>query len=48
MIKAFIFAVIGAGAMYLYLNPGDMDGLINIATTATNDLATTVKEATDK
>jgi len=48
MIKAFIFAVIGAGAMYLYLNPGDMDGLINIATTAVNDGATIVKEATDK
>ena len=47
MIKAVIFAIIGAAGMYLYLNPGDMDGLINIATTATNDLATTVKEATE-
>ena len=48
MIKAIVFGLVGAGAMYLYLNPGDMDGLINIATSAVNDGATIVKEATEK
>ena len=47
MIKAAIFAIIGAGAMYLYLNPGDIEGLKTVLFTATNELATTVKEATD-
>jgi len=47
MIKAVIFAIIGAGAMYLYLNPGDIEGLKTIAIEATNQAATTVKEATE-
>jgi|DEB0MinimDraft_3_1074331.scaffolds.fasta_scaffold600368_2 hypothetical protein len=48
MIRAIVFGLIGAGAMYLYLNPGDMDGLISMFTSVVNDGATLVKEATEK
>ena len=30
MIKAILFFVIGAGAAYLYMNPGDVDGMLEM------------------
>jgi hypothetical protein len=39
MLRATIFGLIGAGAMYLYLNPGDMAGLIEMARGAVHDAA---------
>ena len=30
MIKAVLFFVIGAGAAYLYMNPGDVDGMLEM------------------
>jgi hypothetical protein len=37
MFRAIIFGLLGAGAMYLYLNPGDVDGLQNTARTLAHD-----------
>tara|TARA_B100000900_G_scaffold237686_1_gene201831 strand:- start:970 stop:1113 length:144 start_codon:yes stop_codon:yes gene_type:complete len=45
--KAIFFIVIGAAAMYLYLNPGDIDGMIDMGKTVVNEGATIVKEATN-
>jgi len=45
--KAIFFIVIGAAAMYLYLNPGDTAGLIDMGKTVVNEGATIVKEATN-
>ena len=47
MIKSILFFVIGAGAMYLYLNPGDVAGMKDVGLNAINSVATTVLEATD-
>jgi len=45
--KAIFFFLLGCAATYLYLNPGDIDGLVEITKTALNDGATYVKDATD-
>ena len=47
MIKNILFFVIGAGAMYLYLNPGDVDGMKDVAFNAINGGAKVVLEATN-
>jgi|TARA_B100002019_G_C21265453_1_gene599182 hypothetical protein len=44
--RAIIFMIIGAAAMYLYLNPGDMAGLIDMSKGAVHDTAKTITEAT--
>jgi len=36
MIKAVVFAAVGAAAMYLFLNPGDIAGLQEVAREAAN------------
>jgi len=46
MIKAVLFFVIGAGAMFLYLNPNDVDGFVKTAKQAVHDGATYVQEKT--
>ena len=46
MIKNILFFVIGAGAMYLYLNPGDVDGMQQSFLDATNKGATVLVEIT--
>jgi len=48
MIRSIIFGLIGAAAMYLYLNPGDMAGLIAMFKSAAHDGAVTVQELTSK
>ena len=45
--KAIFFALLGAGAMYLYLNPGDVDGLTEMAREGVNSAAERVAEATE-
>ena len=47
MIKALVFLLIGAGATYLYLNPGDVDGMIELGKDGINQGATIVKEMTE-
>lgn len=46
MIKSILFFVIGAGAMYLYLHPGDVDGMQQSFLDATNKGATVLVEIT--
>ena len=46
--KAIFFAILGAGAMYLYLNPGDVDGLTEMAREGVNSAAESVANATEK
>jgi len=46
--KAIFYAVIGAGAMYLYLNPGDVDGLTEMAREGVNSAAESVAQATEE
>lgn len=48
MIKALVYGSIGFAAAWLYLNPSDLDGLLNFARDSVNSAATTVVEATDK
>ena len=45
--RTIIILLIGAGAMYLYLNPGDTDGLIDTGKTAINKAANAVADITD-
>lgn len=46
MIKAILFFVIGAGAAYLYMNPGDIHGMIEMGKDLTNSGAKTIVEMT--
>jgi len=46
MLRAIVFAVIGAGAMYLYLNPGDIAGLQETAREAANSAGQFIVEQT--
>ena len=46
MLKAVLFLVIGAGCAYLYMNPGDVDGMLEMGKTGINKGATVVMEAT--
>lgn len=46
MIKAIIFIAIGACGAYLYMNPGDVDGMTDMVKTGVNTGATIVQEAT--
>lgn len=46
MLRAIVFAVIGAGAMYLYLNPGDIAGLQDTAREAANSAGKFIVEQT--
>ena len=44
--KALVFLVLGAAGMYLYLNPGDIDGLTETARSAANSAGTFIVENT--
>ena len=46
MFRAIVFALLGAGAMYLYLNPGDVDGLQNTARSLAHDGASWIATQT--
>ena len=46
MIKAIVFAIVGAGGMYLYLNPGDFEGMVEVGKEAVHEGASVVAEAT--
>lgn len=46
MIKSLFFMTIGAAAAYLYMNPGDVDGMIDIGKQGINKGATVIQEAT--
>ena len=46
MIKAILFFVIGAGAAYLYMNPGDVTGATDMLKSGINKGATVIQEAT--
>ena len=46
MIKMLISFCIGAGAMYLYVNPGDIDGMKQTGMDALYDGATIIMEIT--
>lgn len=48
MIRALVYGSVGFAAAWLYLNPGDLDGLLKVAREGVNSAATTVVEATDK
>jgi len=48
MIKAIIFSVIGAAAMYLFLNPNDFVGLQDTARDAANQVGQFIVEKTQK
>ena len=47
MIKALFFIAVGAVGAYLYMNPGDVDGAVNMLKEGTNNVATIVQEATE-
>ena len=46
MIKAVLFFVIGAGAAYLYMNPGDVDGMLEMGKQGIHNGALVIQEAT--
>jgi len=46
MLKAIVFGVLGAGAMYLYLGHGDIPAFIEMMKGIVNQGAGIVKEAT--
>ena len=46
MIKSVLFFVFGAAAMFLYLNPKDVDGFVETAKQAVHEGATFVQERT--
>lgn len=46
MIKAIFFMIIGAAAAYLYLNPGDVDGMVDIGKKGIHKGAVVIQEAT--
>ena len=46
MIKATLFAIIGAGAMYIYLEGGDLNAFIELIKGVINQGAGLVEEAT--
>jgi len=46
MFKAIIFAVIGAGAMYVYLEGGDINSFVELLKGMVNTGAGLVEEAT--
>ena len=47
MIKMFLSFCIGAGAMYLYIHPGDVDGMQQSFIDATNKGAKVLVEITN-
>jgi len=47
MIKNTVFFLLGAALMYLYTNPGDVDGMVEVSKDALNQGAIIVKELTD-
>ena len=46
MFKANIFAVVGAGVMYVYLEGGDINSFVNLIKGVVNQGAGLVEEAT--
>ena len=46
MIKALFFVAVGAIGAYLYMNPGDVDGAVNMMKSGINQGAEMVVEAT--
>ena len=47
MLKAILFMAIGAVGVYLYMNPGDVDGATQMLKQGINQGATVIKEATN-
>ena len=47
MMRAIVFFAIGAGACYLYLHPGDVDGMMQMGKDSINSGASIIKEMTD-
>jgi|TARA_B110000977_G_C10755774_1_gene368707 hypothetical protein len=48
MIKAVLFFVIGAGVTYLYLNPGDVDGMLEMGQKGLHDTSLYISDVTKK
>jgi len=48
MIRALVFVAVGFTACWLYLKPGDLDGVVDLAREGVNSTATVVKDATEK
>jgi hypothetical protein len=46
MFKAIVFALIGAGVMYVYLEGGDINSFVNLIKGVVNQGAGLVEEAT--
>jgi len=46
MFKAILFFCIGAGCAYLYMNPGDVDGMLEMGKSLTNTGAQSIVELT--
>ena len=46
--KALFWLVVGAGAMYLYLNPGDFDGLVVMGKGAVHDVSSTLADLSEQ
>ena len=46
MFKAIIFAVVGAGVMYVYLEGGDINSFVELIKSVVNQGAGLVEEAT--
>ena len=46
MIKALFFMAIGAAAAYGYLNPNDVDGMVDIGKQSIHKGATVIQKAT--
>lgn len=47
MIKALVFLLLGAAGTYLYLNPGDVAGMIELGKDSINQGASIVKDMTE-
>lgn len=47
MIRLIIGAIIGFGAFYLYENPGDIEGLLDMFMATTNEAAVKLAELTE-
>jgi hypothetical protein len=46
MIKAIVFFTLGMGAMYLYQNPGDFDGMLDAGKGAINQAGQLIVDST--
>ena len=48
MIKALLFFAIGAGCAYLYMNPGDVVGMVDMGKQGLHEGALIISDATKK